>query len=29
MKIIIRFKLWKIEMDESFIGVGKMFKDFA
>jgi len=29
MKIIIEFKLWNIEMDESSIGVGKMFKDFA
>jgi hypothetical protein len=29
MKIIVWFKLWNIEMDESSIGVGKMFKDFS
>jgi hypothetical protein len=29
MKIIVGFKLWKIEMDERSIGIGKMFKYFA
>jgi hypothetical protein len=29
MKIIVRFKLWNTKMDESSIGVGKMYKDFA
>ncbi len=27
MKIILRFKLWKIEMNENSIRIGKMFKD--
>lgn len=27
MKIIFRFKLWKIEMNENSIRIGKMFKD--